>query len=62
MGDTKLVDPPQTVPAAAAALGARGEALAAHLQKASRFETNARLISLTGEMIALLEILKRLKP
>jgi hypothetical protein len=62
MGDTKLVDPPQTVPAAAAALGARGEALAAHLRKASRFEMNARLISLTGEMIALLEILKRLKP
>ena len=45
-----------------AALGARGAALAAHLRKASRFETTARLISLTGEMIALLEILKRLKP
>lgn len=62
IGAVKLADPPQTVPEAAAALGARGEALAAQLAKASRFEMNARLVSLTGEMITLLEILKRLEP
>ena len=62
MGDATIADPPQTVAAAAAALGARGEALAAQMRKASRYEMNARLVSLTGEIVALLEILKRSRP
>jgi hypothetical protein len=58
-GDPRLETPPATLRDATAALAARADALGEQLRKASRFETNARLILLTGEVMLLSDIVKR---
>ena len=60
MGDAKLESPPQTPRDAAEALGVRGAALAEQLERATRFEMNARMIAITGEMILLVDLLKQM--
>ena len=58
-GDPRLETPPATLHDAVDLLAARADALSEQMQKASRFETNARLISLAGEIVLLSDIIKR---
>jgi len=58
-GDPRLETPPATLRDAAAALAARADALGEQMRKASRFETNARLISLAGDVMLLSDVVKR---
>jgi hypothetical protein len=59
-GDPRLETPPATLGEATAALAARADALAEQMRKASRFETNARLIAIAGEVMLLSDVVKRL--
>jgi hypothetical protein len=58
-GDPHLEAPPASLRDAAAALAERADALGEQMHKASRYETNARLISLAGEVMLLSDIVKR---
>lgn len=56
-GDTRMADPPKTVPDAAVALAARGGALHDELRSASRFEVSARAAALVGDILVLSDFL-----
>ena len=60
-GDPQMQDPPHTLRDAAAALAECGEALAEQMHKSSRYEMNAKLIALTGEIMLLSDILKQFR-
>ena len=59
-GTPKLDDPPAAPRDAAAALRARAEALGEAIESASRFEVNAKAVTLAGEILALGEVLIKL--
>jgi hypothetical protein len=60
-GDPRLADPPRTLRDAAAALAERGETLADQVRRSSRFELNARLVTLAGEVMALADLIKKFR-
>lgn len=59
-GDPDFQNPPRTIPDAAACLAERARTLADEMKTASRYEINAKLINLTGEMMMLTDILRHL--
>lgn len=58
-GDPKMSEPPGTPVAAVEALDERATALAAEVEKSTRFELNARLISLANDVVFLSELILR---
>ena len=59
-GEPRLETSPETLHDAVVALTAHADALGEAMRRASRFETNARLISLSGEVMMLSDVVKRL--
>jgi hypothetical protein len=61
LGDPEMADPPRSLAAIAAALGERGAAFAEQVRCSTRFEVNARLVGLAGELVYLSDALKRIR-
>ena len=59
-GDPKMDEPPPSPVAAVAALDERATALAAEIEKSTRFELNARLMSLANDAVFLSELILKL--
>lgn len=60
MGEHKLDPPPRSVGEAVAAIEERSGELREQLERSTRFELNARLITLAGEVVALSDAIKAL--
>lgn len=59
-GDAQLEDPPRTAGAILTALDERASTLADEIEASTRFELNARLIAMAGEVVALCDHIMKL--
>ena len=58
VGDARMESPPATARDAALALGDRSESLVTEIHAATRFEMNARIVTIAGEIVVLTNLIE----